>query len=836
MFQPRRQFAFGVFLHALCAAVLFTASLASAQSTDTGGFVDSATSAGLRPAMSAGQSQAILPTRGQFTFPSPYDTTAFRLTTGSDCQGADCVYPVGYSYWNNINNHAGSDTMLVFLGLDRRKGGSGPTLFSVNKRSGETRNLGAIFPDDSSLAWATGEGWYFSRTRPTTLYVNEGPRMLRYDVQRKSFETVLDVSAKYGNRYIWQMHSSNDDRVHSATLRDGSSYEMLGCVAYREDRQQWFFIPKKGDFDECQIDKSGRWLVIKENVDGRNGEDNRIVDLDTGVEQVLLDENGAAGHSDIGHGYMVADDNFNAQPGAVRVWRFDMDMRGGQPASERGQGTLVYQLASWNSGLGHLAHGNSRAGIGLEQQMACSSNAHRQSLPRVNEIVCYRLDGSLNTLVVAPNLADLNASGGGNEDYWKMPKGNIDVTGEYFIWTANAGSGRLDAYIVRIPLSRLGQSPSPAPAPSPSTPAPQPAPTPNPTPAPAPAPAPSPAPAPAPAPGNPTSEPVRWTNAVNVSVSGGTLQKTSGCGGCPDAGASSEQQIGSGDGGVQFTASDAATLRFVGLTSGGANHEPSGIKFALRLQAGVAEVRESGAYRSDVRFNAGDTLGVWVVGGQVQYSKNGTVFYTSDARVPYPLVIDATLYDTNGSINDAVLVKRSSAGSGTPAAAPSGSSARSTSQAGGVQAVRWTSLVNAEAADNSLRKSADCGECEAAGTAEQTIVAAGGAFQFTAEDAGAERLVGLSSGGSGSVAEIEHAFRIRGGAAEVVEAGAATARKKIRNGDVLTIAVDGVRVFYAVNGRVFHMSRRAAEFPMAVGALLNGVNATVANAVVRSGS
>ena len=80
----------------------------------------------------------MLPARGAFTFPSPYNTTAFRITTGSDCQGADCVSPVGYSYWNNINNHAGSDTMLVFLGLDRRKGGTGPTLFRVNKRTGAT--------------------------------------------------------------------------------------------------------------------------------------------------------------------------------------------------------------------------------------------------------------------------------------------------------------------------------------------------------------------------------------------------------------------------------------------------------------------------------------------------------------------------------------------------------------------------------------------------------------------------------------------------------------------------------------------------------------------------
>ena len=209
------------------------------------------------------------------------------------------------------------------------------------------------------------------------------------------------------------MHSSNDDRVHSATLRDGSSYAdaRLRGVS-RGLAAACSSSPKKGDFDECQIDKSGRWLVIKENLDGRNGEDNRIIDLETGAEHVLSDENGAAGHSDIGYGYMVAEDNFNAQPGAVRVWRFDMDLRGGQPATQQGQGTLVYQLSSWDSGLGHVAHGNSRAGRaarpadGVRQQRATGRRS-----PRVNEIVCFRLDGSLNALVVAPNMTDLNAVG-----------------------------------------------------------------------------------------------------------------------------------------------------------------------------------------------------------------------------------------------------------------------------------------------------------------------------------------------------------------------------------------------------------------------------------------
>ena len=92
----------------------------------------------------------------------------------------------------------------------------------------------------------------------------------------------------------------------------------------------------------------------------------------------------------------------------------------------------------------------------------------------------------MQTLIVAPNLTDLNAAGGG-DDYSKLPKGNIDITGEYFIWTANMGTNRQDAFIVRIPQTKLGVSPSlPVPsAPSPVAPTPaEPEPAPS-TPAPA---------------------------------------------------------------------------------------------------------------------------------------------------------------------------------------------------------------------------------------------------------------------------------------------------------------------------------------------------------------
>ena len=160
-------------------------------------------------------------------------------------------------------------------------------------------------------------------------------------------------------------------------------------------------------------------------------------------------------------------------------------------------------------------------------------------------------------------------------------------------------------------------------------------------------------------------------------MSAASLQKSGGCGGCADAGASSEQRISAGQGGVQITATDANSLRLFGLSTGG-THQPSSIQYALRLQGGVAEVRESGAYRTDVRFAAGDTLGVWIVGGAVQYSKNGTVFYTSTAAVQYPLMVDVALLDSGSTISDAKIVR---AAAGATAAAATAGAPRATTSA-----------------------------------------------------------------------------------------------------------------------------------------------------------
>jgi hypothetical protein len=73
---------------------------------------------------------------------------------------------------------------------------------------------------------------------------------------------------------------------------------------------------------------------------------------------------------------------------------------------------------------------------------------------RANEIIAFRLDGSLEVLVIAPVMTKLGARGGG-DTYAKYPKGNVDVTGKYFIWTDNMAGARLDAFIVKIPSHLL---------------------------------------------------------------------------------------------------------------------------------------------------------------------------------------------------------------------------------------------------------------------------------------------------------------------------------------------------------------------------------------------
>ena len=133
-----------------------------------GGFIEKAGDQTYRARFTPSQIAAFLPANGAtgaFKFPPPYNTNGVRLTGDADCvSGQDCLSYVGYSYWRNINNHAGSDTMFIVLGFDRSRGGAGPSLLAYNKVTDAVQNLGPLFPSESPFSYSTTEGWYFSAT------------------------------------------------------------------------------------------------------------------------------------------------------------------------------------------------------------------------------------------------------------------------------------------------------------------------------------------------------------------------------------------------------------------------------------------------------------------------------------------------------------------------------------------------------------------------------------------------------------------------------------------------------------------------------------------------
>jgi hypothetical protein len=152
---------------------------------------------------------------------------------------------------------------------------------------------------------------------------------------------------------------------------------------------------------------------------------------------------------------------------------------------------------------------------------------------------------------------------------------------------------------------------------------------------------------------------------MNVAESGATLTKTGGCDGCADGTAVSNQQV-SGSGALQFSTDDSSTLRFVGLAPSGIGTTPSDVSFAIRLQAGVAEVRESGAYKTEIGFSAGDTFAIAVNGASVTYAKNGSVFYTSSTAASGALRAHAIFFDANGSVRNIAFGGAAAASGGTP--------------------------------------------------------------------------------------------------------------------------------------------------------------------------
>ena len=398
-----------------------------------GGFIETAGSPALRPAVDAAADTG-LPAAWRrarrFTFPAPYNTTGIRLTNDSDCaDGQDCLWYAGYSYWRNINNHAGSADMYIFLGTDRNRGGVGPMLLRYNKITDEVQPLGsAVRPGEPVQLQhrrrvvlqrdAADDALYVSRRAAAAapLQRRHAPvrsRPLRWTCALARGRRVCPAGATS----ITQPHSSDDDLVHSATVQNADWVAHRLCRVRGALRRFRYY----GIAERLRVRRMPRRQVRPVGAAARKPPG----------RSAAQPHRGAAQRPDHDHRRR----QWRARPSRHGTWlrgrsrhvqsAAECDDPAEVPGHCAPSGRSVRSCTSTSAGTWPRPITSPTATRGPacppESQYACGSNASRVA-DMADEIVCFPLDaarnadGSLSVVVVAPVMTDLDAPGGGDAD------------------------------------------------------------------------------------------------------------------------------------------------------------------------------------------------------------------------------------------------------------------------------------------------------------------------------------------------------------------------------------------------------------------------------------
>jgi len=316
--------------------------------------------------------------------PRPEGRRVYQVTSSGD------VINRIYSYWSNAFIQDSIGAAFVFVGTR-----SGPRFFKVDLGTGRVEPLGQLVRYGGET-----EGWYWD-ARGKVMII-DGPRLRRVNPFDSGDDEVLfDISSIRPGCDLWQPHSSDNGRVHSATVRQITSgaYPKIGTVVAEDGMMQVF--DAEGDLDESHIDASGRFLITEES------HNNRIIDLETHATHRISNAEGALAHIDCGHGFMVGE---NDQRGACE-W-----MNLAHPGERR----VLFQ--TW--GMGHV-----------------SVRGHRVLLSTDALINLINLGGGIEPLVEHHMV-------GSGYDY--QVRANLDPTGRIACYVSNNGGGGFDAFLLLI--------------------------------------------------------------------------------------------------------------------------------------------------------------------------------------------------------------------------------------------------------------------------------------------------------------------------------------------------------------------------------------------------
>lgn len=352
-----------------------------------------------------------LPPAGQ-TFADPvFGSTILRVTDERDGHHSH----VAYSYWPTFNRDATYFHISV--------AGQG-TLYAFDPDEltlGEKRPLfPGTTPAGTMPRW---EDATWSATDPEVIFAHDMRRLWAFNVQTRQYTLLKDFGG-----HIAQMSRSLDDNVFAfhGNREDGKVY-----VVWQREPERVVLENELPSVDEVQLDKTGRYLLIKTGVQGRGRVEVQVADLRTGRITDLTDDEPdyAPGHSDSGHDSVVGADN----------WRNQIT---GRRLSDPHEHFTVLDLKNdWTQGL-HVSFLND------DERWIVINFYSNEPIERAlqGEIIQVATDGSQRVR----RLAHHHSVTGG--EYWKIPLANVSRDGRLIAFTSNFGNAeQTDVFILQVP-------------------------------------------------------------------------------------------------------------------------------------------------------------------------------------------------------------------------------------------------------------------------------------------------------------------------------------------------------------------------------------------------
>lgn len=369
------------------------------------------------------------PAGGVFHDPT-FCTPILRVTDENDGQ----YFQNAYSYWPTFNRNNSRIFILQDEGsLQGMTYRFDPKTLSISDKEY------VLFEPTPDGDIPSREDAIWSGLNPDVLFCHSQLNLWTYDVRTHAYALIRNFDAELGNGYLKQMSRSTDDNTFAFTTAN-RRYRETGSLAWRRDEDRAVVRPLEPEgLDEVQIDKTGRYLVIKTNGHGDGVIQARVLDVDTGVVDELTDgpPDYAPGHGDVGFGEVIGYDN----------WLNRMRLR---KLSDPHVKKTVFDLGNdWTQDVhvSWLLDDDAWVLYSLYSQDVCDSPGLFH-----NEIILMRTDGSEEVRRLAHHRSCVS-------DYWASPRADISRDGRFVAFTSNwGGADRRDVFILKVTGARAPRS------------------------------------------------------------------------------------------------------------------------------------------------------------------------------------------------------------------------------------------------------------------------------------------------------------------------------------------------------------------------------------------